>query len=336
MAEAFVFTGPFRLPRGEALDVAELSVGRGERLVIFGPNGAGKTTLLRHLAGTLTGAPVDPGIAYLPQRAHAFKGSARRNLLLGLAKDRHGAAEHLAAELRVSGLLERAAVSLSGGERQRVALARALAGTEPLVLLDEPLAAIDLRDRDTVAAAIVRALEGRSGVIVTHDEATAAAVGDRIAVIVDGSIRQVGPVADVFSLPADEEVAAVVGLRNVLEGDVVAAGDGLVAVACGSVEVWALGELDPGDPARVLFGGETVTVSPPAPMTSSARNRWTGRVLTVRRVGRLVEVIVDVGVPVAAVITPGSFEALGLGEGSEVAVSFKATAARAVAVGIHH
>jgi molybdopterin-binding protein len=308
------------------LSVGSLEIDRGDRLVILGPNGAGKTTLLRRLAGTLPGGPA-LAAAYMPQRPVALRGSARRNLELGLDGEARQRAHALAAELGLGDLLQAPARSLSGGERQRLALARTLARPETTVLLDEPLAGVGLADRSVVAAIIGRALQGRSAVIVTHDRQTAAALGDRLAVLIDGAIRQIGSPTDVFSLPEDNEVAAALGVANVLTGEVMDSDGVLVALKVGPLVVWGVG--DPRASGRALFGAETVTVfTGEQHTTSSARNNWSGTVVEIRPVGHLLEVLVDCGPTVVALVTPGGLAGLGLTRGDAVAVAVKATAVR--------
>jgi molybdate transport system ATP-binding protein len=207
--------------------------------VLFGPSGAGKTTILRALAGldrpdagaiafdgetwfdAARGIHVRPQarrVGYVFQEGALFPHlSVARNVAFGLGglprAERQARVEELAARLGIGDLLRRRPAELSGGQRQRVALARALAPGPRLLLLDEPLSALDgparaaLRDelRGLVERAEVPA------VLVTHDRAEARALGHRLAVLVDGAIRQVGPVEQVFAAPADAEVARVVG-----------------------------------------------------------------------------------------------------------------------------
>lgn len=298
----------------------------GDHLVIFGPNGSGKTTLLRLLAGTLAG---DSAIAagYLPQRPVALRGSVRRNLELGLDDDNKRRAHVLAAELGVAELLDNPARTLSGGERQRMALARTLARPESTMLLDEPLAAIGLADRGAVAATIARALEGKSAVIVTHDRQTAAALGDRVAVLIDGTVRQVGPPAEVFALPDDDVVAGALGIANVMAGQVMDADGALVALKVGPLVVWGVGDAKAS--GRAVFGAETVTLyAGDHPNSGSARNSWSGTVSKIRPVGQLLEVLVDCGPTVVALVTPGALAGLDLRAGDAASVAVKATAVR--------
>jgi molybdopterin-binding protein len=316
------------------VDIDELTVAAGERLVIFGPNGAGKSTLLRLVAG-ITGERDGSDVAYLPQRPYMFRGSGRRNLLLGLVGEESNQAEVLAKRLGVGATIGTAASALSGGERQRLALARTLASSRKLIALDEPLAAIDAQDRNDVIAVVGGAIGDRAAVIVTHDEEIAAAFADRVAIMVGGRLRQVGPPEEVFLDPLTEDVANVIGRHNVLTGTVVRGDGPLVQVSCGGLMVWALGDQAAGSDVRVLFGAETVTLhSAVAGATEagkdSARNHWLGTVSAVIETGRLVEVVVDVGQPVAAMITVGSLDGMGLRPEDTVGLSVKATAARAV------
>lgn len=316
--------GPIATRRGDLeISVGPIEVEPGRRLVIFGPNGAGKTTLLRSVA-----ADPDERIAYLPQRPYLFRGTGRTNLLLGVSD--HDRATHLANRLGVGNRLDVAARRLSGGERHRIALARALATDARLVLLDEPTAPIDRRDRFSVISAIVESVAHRSAVIVTHDQEVAVALASDLAVMINGSIRQIGDPSEVFTLPADDDVAAVVGVANAVAGTVTGVGDGLVTIDADGVEIAGVGAgLAPGDQARALFGAETVTVFAGVEMsTGSARNTWRGAITAVRPAGILIEVIVDDRF--AAVVTPGSLESMHLEVGTEVSLSVKAAAVRIV------
>ncbi len=316
---------------GSIISVERLSVEAGGRLVIFGPNGAGKTTLLRVLAGILPGGP-SIKTAYQPQHSHVFRGSAGWNLGLGLDHEQTVWARTLADRFGLDpDVYLEPARALSGGERQRLSLARTLARPEPWVLLDEPLAALDVADRLDVAAALVGSLNGKGAIVVTHDREEAAVLGERMAVMVDGTIVQEGPVAEVFSLPVDDRVARAVGVANVLDGIAGVSEDSLSSVMVGSLHVWGIGDLAEGSAARVLFGAEAVTLFAGHDATAgSARNRWPGRVEALREAGRLTEVIVDAGSPIAALITPGSREALQLAPGAAVTLTVKAAAVRVI------
>ena len=313
---------------GSAISVEGLSLQTGERLVVFGPNGAGKSTMLRLLAGTLTGGPAVEA-TYLPQNPYFFRGSAGFNMGLGLSAEQASRARSIAERLLVGDLLGYEASSLSGGEAQRVALARTLARPEPFVLLDEPLSAQDEQDRMRVAAAVIEEVGARTAVIVTHDREVAAVLADRMAVLIGGRLIQEGEVGEVFSLPATDEVAAAVGIGNVVDGVIGAADGSLVALEVGGITVWGLGEQGAGAKARAVFGAEAVTLFRGRDGSAgSARNRWVGTVTDVRELGRLVEVIIDAGVPIAALVTPGSQEVLQLHPGAGVTATVKAAAVR--------
>jgi len=299
------------------------------RVVVFGPNGAGKTSLLRQMAG-LSNVSRLLEAAYLPQDPYMFRGSVARNLHLGLSDHLYPLSDEIAGELGLGVPADQDARTLSGGEAQRLALARTLASDAPYVLLDEPLAPIDVKDRQHVAAVIAGRIGHRGAVIVTHEETTLATLADEMVVMIGGEIRQRGPVDSVFLTPHDDDVAAAVGIGNVIDGSVVEHDGSLVAVDAGPVQIWAVGDVEPDGRARVMFGAETVTVFKGELGESSARNHWEGTVRSVLPAGRLVEVVVDVGVDVAALLTPGSADALGLDTGSPVHIAVKATAARAV------
>ncbi len=182
-----------------------------------------------------------------------------------------------------------------------------------------------------LASILASLLEGRTSIVVTHDRDEAAVLADRIAVLTEGRIRQVGTPGDVLSLPVNEAVAEVVGVSNVLRGTVRDADEGLVALDVGGISIWGLGDTASGN-AVALFGAETVTVYPGEVRDAgSARNRWPGTVLEVRPAGRLVEIVVDCGAPIAALLTPGSLEALEIAEGALVTLAVKATAVRVAA-----
>lgn len=299
----------------------------GVTTVVFGPNGAGKTTLLRELVAEL-GA-----IAYLPQQPYLFRGLAGTNLGLGLTDEECGLAGQYARRFGLGELLSQPARVASGGERARLGLARTLATSDDIVLLDEPLAAVDLVERPAIAATIRQALRGRTAVIVTHELEQVVTLGDRLAIMIDGHVVQQGTVETVMAHPRSEAVARTIGVTNVYDGEVVSTDASTVTVQTDSVRLIGTGDVETGAPARVLIPAETVTLleTGSTPSGGSARNRWSGVIRDMEPVGRLTEVVVDVGVPLRAIVTPGSVDELGLAVGVVVVAAVKASSVRVVA-----
>jgi molybdate transport system ATP-binding protein len=344
-----------RFPGGAALQAkADLPLDGGPVTVLFGPSGAGKTTLLRAIAGldrpdagTIRFAGetwFGPGIFVPPQRRRVglllqdgalFPHlSVAGNVGYGLPRaGRSDRVWEVATRLGIEDLLPRRPAGLSGGERQRVALARALAPSPRLLLLDEPLSALDAPAREALRATLRGTLEaaGAPAIVVTHDRTEALALGDRMVVLCDGAVRQVGPVPEVFGAPADVEVAQVVGTENVLPVRLARrAGDGLVAVRAGEVELVAL---DPGGlsgEAYACIRAEEVILEEPPGAPTSARNVLVGTVVARVDEGPLVRVRLDCGVPLVALVTRPSAERFELVPGRRIAALVKAPAVRLV------
>ena len=261
----------------EVLRIDALDLAGGERLAVLGPNGAGKTTLLRLLAaidiptaGTVLvdGVPTTPGavalrrrVAYATQRPGLLSTSVRRNVELPLRwrrvprPQRRTAATAALERLGVAQLADRPAGALSAGEAQRVNLARALALEPALLLLDEPAAALDAESREAFLADVEQALDARTTTVVhvSHRPAEAFRLADRVAVLVDGAIRQLAAPEALMRDPADATVARLVGYENVLEAEV--RDDGVVEVAGRPYRPPLLGRQRPG--ARRGMGGRS-------------------------------------------------------------------------------
>lgn len=232
---------------------ATLDVDPGETLVVLGPSGSGKTLLLETLAGFHEhGGEVRLGDEPLHERPPEARGfgfvfqdyalfphlTVRGNVEYGTRyHDDTRDADALLDELGVGHLAERSPPTLSGGEKQRVALARALAIRPAVLLLDEPLAALDVPTRQALRDDLTAVLDDVTAVYVTHNRTTARALGDRIVVMHDGAIEQRGTPADVFERPASPMVAAFTGanaidlgasptLRDLVDGD----GTGVVSI----------------------------------------------------------------------------------------------------------
>ena len=230
---------------GDVVAVAciDLDIPAGEFFTLLGPSGSGKTTTLRVIAGferpdagrvELQGvdvtrvAPSQRAVNTVFQDYALFPHmTVAENVEYGLRvkgmsrKDRRARAEAMLERVRLPGLGSRKPVQLSGGQRQRVALARAIVNGPPVLLLDEPLGALDLKLRQEMQI-FLKALQqdlGITFVYVTHDQEEALTMSDRLAVFNEGRIEQVGPPAEVYEHPQTEFVADFVGVSNVLERD---------------------------------------------------------------------------------------------------------------------
>lgn len=343
----------------EIVDAA-LEVGAGETLALAGPSGAGKTTLLRIIAGLtrpadgrvtvgddvwLDGAagtfvtPEERRCGYVFQE-HALFGhlNAWRNVAYPLRSLPRRARRARALELLDRfGLAARADApvrELSGGERQRVALARALAREPRVLLLDEPLSALDPRTRAAAARELTAATAAVPDVpvlLVTHDIEDAAAMSDRVAVMDGGRIVQVGTAAELAARPATAFVADLTG-AVVLTGVARAAGEGLVAVALdGGGEVQAVGDAAAGPVAVSMRPWEIALEPADSVAPGSARNRVVGPVASVVDLGGRVRVAIAAPQPVVAEVTAAAVAELGLAPGVLVAATWKATATRVTA-----
>jgi molybdate transport system ATP-binding protein len=325
-----------------ALDVAE-----GEVLAVLGPNGAGKSTLLRVLAGLLPpdagrvvvdGAVWDDVAAgvHLPAHRRALGMVFQDNLLFphlsvldnvafGLrtrgvrtAAAREAAGEWL-ARVGLDGVGGRRPGQLSGGQAQRAALARALVWDPALLLLDEPLSALDARTRLTVRAELRRHLGEFGGctVLVTHDPVDAMALADRVVVVEEGRVVQQGTPAHISRHPRTDYVARLVGLAllpGTGEGRTVRLdGGGVVAVA---EEV--------AGPVFAAVRPESVALWLTRP-EGSPRNVWVTRLVGATPHGLTVRCELDGEVPLIADVTATAFAELGLAPGAEVWASVKAS-----------
>jgi molybdate transport system ATP-binding protein len=333
-----------------------LEVQRGCCLALAGPSGAGKTTVLRLIAGIAqprSGRIQCDGDLWLDTARGIRRPAERRrcgyvfqhyalfphlrawrNVAYGMPRsgpDRREAALALLARFGLEGRAEARPAELSGGERQRVALARALAARPQALLLDEPLAALDASTRlgaSRELAGILRAA-GVPVLLVTHDFAEAALLGDEIAILEDGHVVQQGSATQLAERPRTPFVADFTG-AVVLRGAARATGDGLTAVELdGGATVFASGSFS-GAVAISVYPWEIVLHRHAARLEGSARNVLAARVTSITAVGERVRVGLDAGQPLIAEITGASARSLGLAEGSLVQASWKATATRLI------
>jgi molybdate transport system ATP-binding protein len=339
----------FTLPlRSFRLELA-LAIGR-ETFALVGPSGAGKTSILRAVAGLACpqrGRITLDGRLLFDAAAKVDRPSEERRV--GFVFQDYALFPHMTVEQNVAyggrtrtpELLERFRIShlakarpheLSGGERQRVGLARALARDPDILLLDEPLSALDAPARAELRVELRRTLvrAGLPAIVVTHDRTEALALGDRIVVLVGGAVRQVGAVGEVFGAPSSAEVAKVVGTENVLPVRLARRGDGLATVRAGPVELVGV---DPGgleDEAWAVFRAEEIVLEEAPGAQTSAQNLLAGTVTDRADEGPLVRVRIDCGIPIVALVTRASAERLRLAPGRAIAALVKAPSVRLV------
>ncbi|MEW6141625.1 MAG: ABC transporter ATP-binding protein [Chloroflexota bacterium] len=336
------------------LDVPSFQATSGEVLAVIGPNGSGKTTLIQCLALLLNPDSgiisyndhrISGGRSALHQRRRLavvfqepllLRGTVHDNVSLGL-RLRGFSHEEITSRVNrwlerfgIAGLANRQAATLSGGEAQRASLARAFALEPDVMFLDEPFAALDAPTRQSLTGELSQVLrETRTTtVMVTHNRNEALALGDRVAVLMEGQIRQTGTPQSVFTYPADEAVAAFVGVENILQGTVIAQNGGVAVVSiAGGRNIDAVSDLVEGQPAAVCLRPEDITLTAYEKNAAwtSARNRLPCRVVGLSPGGAQTRVHLDCGTGLVALITTRSCQELGLIPGKEVTASFKAT-----------
>jgi molybdate transport system ATP-binding protein len=326
----------------------ELDVADGETLALLGPNGAGKSTALRTIAGLHalhTGRIEVDGRTLDDPAADTFVPPERRpigvvfqdyllfehmnvleNVAFGLrargtpkAEARRRANEWLDRVGLASIAADRPAV-LSGGQAQRVALARALATDPRVLLLDEPLAALDAGTRASVRRDLRLHLASFAGMrlLVTHDPVDAYALADRVAILEDGRVVQTGTLAEVAAHPRSRYVADLVGV-NLVRGTV---SDGVLHTDRGAAVVIADA---PSGPSFAVIRPHSLTITRGAPAGASSRNVWHGTITDIDRLGERARVGIEGVLPLTAEITVAALDSLALRPGDDVHAAAKAT-----------
>jgi len=342
-----------RRGRSLVLDISSLTVEEGTILSLIGPNGAGKTTLMQTLACLIRakegefffkGEKVSSNhgllqyrrrLAMVFQEPMLFDTTVSRNVASGLkirGLDRLETEKRVKQNLQrfgISHLMDRSARKLSGGEAQRVALARALAIQPEILFLDEPFASLDPPTRESLMEDLEKILRqtNTTTLFATHDRMEALRLSDRIAVMNQGRILQIGPPDQIMNQPRDEFIASFVGVETILNGEVIKKDRGSFIASIFGQEVEAVGEVEIGESVVFCVRPENVTLAVPShPEATSARNVFPAIITKIIPLGLYYKINLDCGFPLVAYVTGHSLESLSLAEGKEVFASFKATA----------
>ena len=323
-----------------SLDVAD-----GEYLMVLGPTGAGKTILLETIAGIyqpdkgrlfvngvdITGLPPrerNVGMVYQDYMLFPHL-TVEKNIRYGLRsrkaskKEASRKAGELADLLGVSHLLHRYPGTLSGGEQQRVAIARALIMEPEVLLLDEPLSALDSETRHKLREELrrIHSFTHTTMMHVTHSFDEAFLLGSQMAIMNKGEIVQVGEPSEVFRKPNCKFAAEFLGAGNVFRGESVV-DNGIAHIRFDGLRIASATLMDGQVYASIRPEDVLVSLNP---VESSARNSFQGTIEDITDTGVIVRIMVDVGVPFVAAITRRSFHDMGLREGTTVFLTFKAT-----------
>jgi len=342
-----------QFPGGPEIVAEDLRVAGGIT-VLFGASGSGKTTILRCLAGLERpekGSIVFGGETWLDAGKKSFL--PPRNRTVGFVPQDYALFPHLtvagnvgyglnelpasergkqAAEtlkwLGLADLANRRPDELSGGQQQRVALARAVVRRPKLLLLDEPLAALDTPTRLRLRSELRQLLRqlGIPTIVVTHDRIEALTLGDDVVVLHEGRNVQHGPVPDVFSRPVNLAVAEIIAVETIQPGLILETRDGLATVAVGGARLIALAAELPIDARQVYvcIRAEDVILMRADPVQSSPRNRLPATVLSLAHEGSLMRVNLDCGFSLTALLTPPACEELALRVGAQLVALVKA------------
>ena len=331
------------------LDRISFEVTRGEYFVLLGKSGAGKTILLEIIAGlvepdsgsiVLDGHDIthekiqkrNIGIVYQDQTLFphftVFENVAYPFRCRGGRKNEIQArVERLAENMGFASLLNRKPDTLSIGQAQRVALARALATDPQCLMLDEPISSLDTEAKSELRA-LLRKINrtGQTIIHVTHDYEEAISLATRIAVLEEGRISQVGSPQEVFQHPKSKFVAQFIGLKNIFKGTLLHTGDGMAVFEVKGIRFFISSDEISGR-GFIILRSEDITISNLKPQTS-ARNTFKGTVTDIETNRQNIEVTVDIGVKLSALITRDALNKLGIQLGNDVWITFKATAAK--------
>jgi len=308
----------------------DLDIREGEYFVILGPSGAGKTLILEMIASLLK--PDSGEIHGIENRNKGFiyqdymlfpHLNVFDNIAYGLKIRKKEKSiikqqvETTAVKLEIDHLLKRDVLTLSGGEKQRVAIARAMIISPDIYLFDEPTAALDRNARVKTQELFVK-LHKETGAIfvhVTHDFEEALALADRIAILKEGRILQLGKPDDIFNHPRTKEIADFLGYRNVFGGEI-----SDYRMTIDGIELMVPKET--AEFAYIAIKSDDIIISAEK-FESSARNAFKGTVSNVSKKSSVAEVVVDIGIPLAVDITRKSCEEMNIKPGDPLWTTFK-------------
>lgn len=339
------------------LEIPSFTVYEGEVVALIGPNGAGKSTLLQCLCflekrakGEILFRGERPGkgasvvetrrkLAMVFQEPLLFDTTVFANVAAGLrfrSMERSDVERVVAESLDQFGitqLRDRSARTLSGGEGQRASLARAFATRPEILFLDEPFSALDPPTRESLLVDLegILAKRGTTTVFATHDRLEALRLSNRIAVMREGQIVQIGTPEEVMNRPVDEFVAAFVGMETILRGTITGVDRGTITVSVAGLNIEVMGEGKVGDQAILCLRPENVTLHKGlSGVSTSARNVFRGTIVRIDDLSFIQRVTLDCGFHLVAFVTRASVDGLPLRTGESVDASFKTTGVHAM------
>ena len=340
----------------DILKKINLKVDKGEVFAVIGPTGSGKTTLLRLidlLEAPTSGRIYFDGIdvtesrrlrfearrrmAFVLQKPVVFNTSVYDNIAYGLrwrgkkSGDIREKVNNILEVVSLTPYKNRSARTLSGGEAQRVAIARAIAIEPEALLLDEPTANLDPVSTSRTEELIAHITQQYDTTIImsTHDMAQGQRLADRIGVLIDGELLQIGDSREVFNSPRSREVAELVGVENIIEGIITSSEEGIATIKVDGAVIEAVSNYAVGERVSVCIRPEDITLAL-SKATSSARNSLIGKTARVVSAGSLTRVELDCGFPLVVLITKRSAEELNLEGKKKVYATFKATGAHII------
>jgi len=329
-----------------------LEVKRGEYFVILGPTGAGKTLLLELIVGLyipnegkilIDGkdmtyeVPEKRNLGFLYQDYSLFPHfTVKKNIEYGMKirnvprNEINEKIKELSKIFKIQNLMHRDVTTLSGGEQQKVALARALAINPKVLLLDEPFSALDENTKAKLISDMkdLHRKEGITFIHVTHSQEEAILLADRIGIMMNGTIVQVGTPDDIFYKPMTKEIARFVKIENIWEGKVIEKkGDEMTIDLKGKKIIVLSDHFKYGEGVRLIVRPEDILIGKG---NTSARNEFKGKVTDIIKHGFYNIVRIDCGFSVEAAVTKQSIENLDIKKGKDINIFFKATAIQVI------